>query len=240
MKIELLFPEVCNLYGDLQNIEYLKRSLIENGDEVEIIETSLKSEPYFLKHDDLDLIYMGTLTERSQELVLKALIPCKERLSELIDKGQAFLITGNAIEIFGDYIECDDGSKIDCLKIFKTYAVRRMLNRYNSLFVGKFENLDIVGFKSQFTHSYGEFSPLFDVVRGDGLNPGEKGEGIHVNNFFGTYIIGPLLILNPTFTKYFLRLLGAKGDKLAYEEAAMDVYTNRLKEYMDPKRGLTY
>ena len=25
MKVEILFPEVCNLYGDLQNIYYLKR-----------------------------------------------------------------------------------------------------------------------------------------------------------------------------------------------------------------------
>ena len=25
MKAEILFPEVCNLYGDLQNIYYLKR-----------------------------------------------------------------------------------------------------------------------------------------------------------------------------------------------------------------------
>lgn len=240
MKIELLFPEVCNLYGDLQNIEYLKRSLLINNEKVEIIETSLKSEPYFASHDDLSLIYMGTLTERSQELALRALAPYRDRISSLIDKGQAFLITGNALELFGDYIECDDGSRIDCLKIFKTYAVRRMLNRYNSLFVGKYENLDIVGFKSQFTHSYGEYTSLFDVVRGDGLNPSERGEGIHVNNFFGTYIIGPLLILNPTFTKYFMKQIGALGDKLAYEEAAMDVYEHRLKEYMDPKRGLTY
>ena len=25
MRAEILFPEVCNLYGDLQNIYYLKR-----------------------------------------------------------------------------------------------------------------------------------------------------------------------------------------------------------------------
>ena len=25
MRVEILFPEVCNLYGDLQNVYYLKR-----------------------------------------------------------------------------------------------------------------------------------------------------------------------------------------------------------------------
>ena len=38
MKIEVLFPEVANLYGDLSNIEYLKKCL---NNDVEIIETSL-------------------------------------------------------------------------------------------------------------------------------------------------------------------------------------------------------
>ena len=242
MKIEVLFPEVCNLYGDLQNIEYLRRSL---GD-AEIIETSLKSVPYFADHDDLSLIYMGTMTERSQELVLNALSPYTDRINKLIDAGQIFLITGNALEIFGEYIECDSGKKIPCLGIFKTHAVRRMLNRYNSLYVGKFTDketgteTDIVGFKSQFTHSYGEFDALFNTVRGDGLSPLTKEEGIRRNNFLGTYIIGPLLILNPLFTKYLMGLMGSSEKTVAYEEAAMDVFTHRLEEFMQPERGLTY
>ncbi|MBO7600914.1 MAG: hypothetical protein J6S95_07185 [Lachnospiraceae bacterium] len=236
MKVEVLYPEVCNLYGDLMNIEYLKRSA---GD-IEIIDTSLKSVPYFAGHDDVSLIYMGTMTERSQELVLKALSPYKERIVSLIDAGQLFRITGNALELFGEYIECEDGKKIECMGIFKTHAVRNMLERYNSLYVGKFKDIDIVGFKSQFTHSYGEFDGLFETVRGDGLNPGTKSEGILKNNFFGTYIIGPLLILNPPFTKFILELMGVKGATVAYEEAAMDVYTHRFEEFMQPTRGLTY
>ena len=45
MKIEVLFPEVCNLYGYLANIRYLKRSFKK----LEIIETKLTDEPYFVK-----------------------------------------------------------------------------------------------------------------------------------------------------------------------------------------------
>ena len=48
MKIEVLFPEVANLYGDLSNIEYLKKCL---NDDVEIIETSLNDEPAFVKQN---------------------------------------------------------------------------------------------------------------------------------------------------------------------------------------------
>ena len=236
MIVEVLYPEVCNLYGDLMNIEYLKRS----AGGFEVVNTSLKSEPYFASHDDVSLVYMGTMTEKSQELVLGALVPYKDRIRMLIDKGVPFLITGNALELFGEYIENEDGSRIECMGLYKTHAVRKMLERYNSLYVGKFGDIDIVGFKSQFTHSYGEFDGLFDTVRGDGLNPGTKSEGIKDKNFFGTYIIGPLLVLNPPFTVFLLELMGVKGATAAYEEAAMDVYNHRLEEFMQPTRGLTY
>jgi hypothetical protein len=41
MKIEVLFPEFCNLYGDMSNIEYLHKCIPE----AEIIYTSIDEEP---------------------------------------------------------------------------------------------------------------------------------------------------------------------------------------------------
>ena len=38
MKVEILFPEVCNLYGDLQNVYYLRRCCPE----LEIVETGAR------------------------------------------------------------------------------------------------------------------------------------------------------------------------------------------------------
>lgn len=121
-------------------------------------------------------------------------------------------------------------------------AKRRMTDRYNSLWLGKFGGLDMVGLKSQFAHAYGGdgVAGLFETVRGAGRNPGVKPEGIRKNNFMATYVLGPLLIMNPLFTKYIMGLLGAGDRPLAYEEAAMDSYNLRLKEYSDPKRGFDY
>ena len=45
MIIEVLFPEVANLYGDLGNIEYICRSLEAAGKECEIINTDLYTRP---------------------------------------------------------------------------------------------------------------------------------------------------------------------------------------------------
>lgn len=236
MKIEILFPEICNLYGDLMNIDYLCRSLPE----AEVIRTSLKTPPAFLV-EKIDLIYLCSMTELAQELVTAALMPYREKINELIDNGTIFLITGNALEIFIKYIENEDGSRIESLGLFDLVAKRNMMNRYNSLYLGNFRDLEIVGFKSQFTHAFGdELLGLFETVRGAGHNPKTKCEGIHKNNFMATYVLGPLLILNPHFTKYILELLGVPDRLLAFEDAALDAYLLRLKEFSDPKRGFQY
>ena len=56
-----------------------------------------------------------------------------------------------------------------------------------------------------------------------------KEEGIRVNNFMATYVIGPLLVLNPPFAKYLLEKCGADSGDLAFEEAAMEAYDARVR-----------
>lgn len=102
MRAEILFPEVCNLYGDLQNIYYLKRCCPE----LEIVETDLKSRPAFLD-GDVTLVFMGSTTEQGLQLAADALRPYRDAIAEKIDAGQLFLATGNALDILGDAIDSD-------------------------------------------------------------------------------------------------------------------------------------
>ncbi len=117
--------------------------------------------------------------------------------------------------------------------IFDVYAKRDMMHRHNSLFTGKFEDIEVVGFKSQFTMMYGNIDNNYflEVEKGIGINPECKYEGIRKNNFFGTYLTGPLLILNPLFTKKIIELLGVEEPKLAFEEDCIEAYKVRLEEF---------
>ena len=228
LKIEVLFPEICNLFGNPFNVKYLKNSVKD----VEVINTQLTDTPKFLS-EKVDMIYMSPMTESSQELVIEKLKPYKENIKKLVQEGQLFLIIGNALEVFGKYIENEDGTKIDGLRITNLYAKRDMMHRFNSLFLGKIEDIKIVGFKSQFAMSYGDNSNnyVFDVIKGNGINKESKYEGIRINNFIGTYVLGPLLILNPYFTKYILKIMGVENVKLQYEKEAIECYEKRLKEF---------
>lgn len=230
--IEILYPEIANLFGDMMNMKYLMQCLPD----AEFISTSLPDEPAFVSQP-VSMIYLGPMTEGQQELVISALLPFRQRLEELIAGGTIFLCTGNALEIFGLYIENEDGSRIEALKLFQTYAKRDMLHRYNSLIMGEFKDIRIIGFKAQFSHSYGDNSReyFFKVLRGDGLSPGNSFEGLSRNHFFGTYTVGPLLLLNPLFTKYLFTLLGAECPVLAFEDTIMDAYRARLREFENEK-----
>ena len=228
MKIEILYPEFCNLNGDLANIKYLKKCI----DDLEVIETSINDEPSFI-NDEIALVYMGTLSENSQEIVINRLKKYTDIIKDKIENNQLFLFTGNAIEVFGKYIENEDGTKIEALGIFDVYARRDMMHRHNSFFLGKYKELEILGFKSQFTMLYGDNSNEYfiEVEKGIGINKESKLEGISKNRFFATYLIGPFLILNPLFTLKLLEMMGVKESNLAYNNEIIEAYNVRLKKF---------
>ena len=233
MKIEILYSEVANLFGDMANVRYLEMCLPK----AEFIYTSLNEKPRFID-EKVALVYMGPMSEKSQGLVINRLKPYKDIIKEKIAKDINFLITGNAIEIFGKYIENEDGSKIEGLGLYNIYAKRNMMKRYNSIELGKFKNLEIVGFRSSFTEIYGNAPKFMKMLRGYGNNKESNLEGIKDHNFIATSIIGPMLILNPYFTKYLLTNMGVKNNTLKFEEESIKAYEQRLLEFKDEKRNL--
>lgn len=230
-RLEFLYPELCNIYAESYNVEYLSRC----SDEIEVINTRHNTVPAFV-NEDVDMIYLGCLSERKQEQVIQLLMPYKDRLAELIDKGTVFLITGNSVEIFGNSIK-DEDTVIPALGIFDFTSERYMnKERHNSQYVGKFcdangEEITMLGHRSQFSFAFGDFeeNKFIDIEIGIGMNPDTKAEGIHKNNFFATYSLGPYLIMNPLFAKYLLRKLGV-NDTLAFEAEAIEAYEYRRDE----------
>lgn len=224
IKIEILYPEVCNLYGEVKNIEYLQMC-IKN---CEIISTKLNETPAFTK-EKIDMIFLGPMTESIQNRVIKSLMPHKEKLKELIDKKTVMLFTGNAYEVLGKYIE-ENKEKIECLNILNFYTKRDINNRINQLIQGKFEKQTILGYKSIFTEVYSKEKEFISIEKGSGTNLQSKKEGIHINNLYATSLLGPLLILNPDFTKHILKLLKVKPE-LKFNDDIYKAREVRQKEF---------
>ena len=232
MTVEILFQEVCGLYGDSQNPTYLEATLPD----AQFIYTKLTDTPYFADHKP-DILYIGCMSEMTQRKVIEKLLPYRERILELVGAGVPFLATGNAGEIFAKEINyVSEEIVTQGLGIFDLTVKTDLFNRYNGMVLGALDDLRIVGFRSQFSFLYGDNSSNYFLkcLRGDGINPKSQLEGMRKNNLICTQLLGPILPLNPLFCEYFIGLAGISATA-AYREAAMDAYEQRLKEFTDPK-----
>ncbi len=228
INIEVMYPEYMNLYGDTGNIRYIEKYL---GKKCKVYYTGLTEIPKFLSKE-IDIIYFGPSTEKQQEEIIKKLLPYKKQIKKLIEKEVIIIAIGNSQEIFGKYIINNNDKKIECLDIFDIYSKREKDFRYNELSIGTTKNnIKIVGFKNQMSHIYNNDENYFlKMELGTGRNKDTNKEGIQYKNFYGTYILGPILILNPKFTKYILKKIG-HTDTIIYEEDLMKAYKKRLEEF---------
>ena len=187
------------------------------------------------------LVYMGSTTEQGLRLAADALRPYAADIAARADAGQLILLTGNAPDVFSAAIESDSADTIEGLGILPGRVRYTMMKRHNSFFLGTFDGMEVVGFKSLFGFHYdaAEAEGWFDTVRGVGRTPESKPEGFRRGGLYATALIGPLLILNPPLCKWLLRQLGAE-DTLAFEDAAFASFNKRVAEFKEPGRGFQY
>lgn len=214
MKIVIghLFYDLLNLYGESGNILAIKNALENKNIEVEIKQISINDE---LNLEELDYIYIGSGTENNQLIALDYLKKYKNEITEAINNNKLFLVTGNSIELFGKEIVFDDDLKIEAIGAFDYYTVRTK-NRIVSECSFNFNEINskIIGFTNHQGLTKNIKNPLF-VKYKDDTNEILVEDGIHENNFFGTYVIGPLLVRNPEFLEYIIeKLILSKKDNL--------------------------
>ena len=234
MRIEILYPDIANLFGEIGHAEFITKLF----DDIEVIRTHITERPKFID-EDIDLVYMGPMAEKYQLQIIEKWLPIKNEIQYKIESGVHFLFIGNAMEVLYEYIENDNGYKNYGLGIFPYYAKQQMMDRINCIYHGKYKDIEVVGFKTQFTfaHKTSDIPYLFENIRGYGMDKEALGEGIHYKNFMGTYLIGPLLIMNPDFTLEFMSDF-VENPNLMYYDEMKAAYNIRLKEFKNQNTTL--
>jgi CobQ-like glutamine amidotransferase family enzyme len=239
LTIEFLFPEIANLHGDNANITYLAQC----RPDAKLVRTLLTDTPAFVT-EPVDLVYLGPLTEQGQLRAIDRLRPHRERIEALIESGTTFLFTHNALEVLGSRIRnADMDYDVPAVGVFDIESTVKMFGRYTGKVMGVLPEVGaahpVLGYKSQFSMlSVPASLPGFLTAdRGIGRNASTAVEGIRRNNFIGTSLIGPILIVNPYLTKALLAQLDPDSDPtLAHEQLAVAAYEARLAEFRDAKR----
>lgn len=231
-----LFYDLLNLYGENGNVLALENALISQGINVEIKNLSIDNQPWNL--DELDVVYIGAGTEQNQLLALDILMKYKEDINQMILNNKLFICTGNSIELFGKQINKDDDI-VQTLNLFD-YTTKRTAKRIVSECVFNYNELQdkILGFENHQGEITDITNPLFTVIIGYGSEVGKKSEGFRKNNFYGTYLIGPLLVRNPKFLEKICKELILSKDtefkfkdfNLTFEQTAHDKFLSKYKD----------
>ncbi len=219
-----LYYDLMNLYGEYGNIIALRDAFKLQGIEVNIDKKSLGDTIDFMKYD---IVYIGEGSEYNQELVRQDLLKYKAELNAYIESYKILIATGNSYELFGDKIDKKEALGIFHFKSFyksiTTDVGDRIVNE--EIMDTDFLGSPVVGFVNRNSVNDIKDGYLFKVRKGYGNDIKDKFEGIHYKNFYGTYLLGPLLIRNPYLLDYILsNFLRDKykeldtPDKQAYEE----------------------
>lgn len=220
-----LYYDLLNLYGENGNIKALKKAFEDQGVKVKICFVTLDDE---LDFKNYDLVYMGAGTEENQNLILPHLLKYKDIIKEEIEGGKFYFITGNAINLFGSYIIDSKDKKKNTLNVFRFYSKEEIFRMKDECIMKcSFLKSSVIGFQNQQTVMKDNNKHLFEVVKGVGSYPKSNNEGILYKNFYGTYVIGPILVRNPELLEYLVKkVINSKFDKFKFKK--FDLKLDRL------------
>lgn len=229
MRVEIIYGELANLLGEHGTQELLSRTFGEDA----LVRTSFPALPAFLD-GGIDLVYMGPMTERTQRLVLGLWRSLGDLFRKAIEKGTVFFLAGNALDLTGRTIRYEDGETVEALNLYPFDTFCRRYDRHNEVVCASFNDLPVMGFRSQFTVHTGDAGayPFLLTAHGSGMNRDTAVEGIHDRNFFATDLLGPFLILNPAFTRRLFSLAGYDGP-LPFEEEMKAAAKTRLEDFTE-------
>ena len=220
LKILHLFPKLLSLYGEYGNVAVLRRALEDHSCAV-TVETYENGE---LILDGYDFIYVGAGTEDNLLEAIRRLMPHKEAIATSIESGKLWLATGNAMTLFGASV--DGQAALNCFPY--TTAIHK-----DKRYLGDVLTEDgFVGFINTSCLYGGITTPLLQLK----LNPqlgndkASASDGIRYHNFYGTQLIGPVLVKNPHFLQHICRELTGENITLPSDSYAQKAYDVALSE----------
>lgn len=225
IKVLHLYYDLLNLYGEQGNILALKRAFKNQNVEIEVDYLSVQDKIDFKKYD---LVYLGSGSAENLLIALEDIKRHKKELKKYIESKKVLLATGNSYLLFGQKI-----NNLDALGIFDYYAASSEKMAQESL-MELYQEKDVIGFQNREFIVNNKRNHLFKVKEGLCDNLKSEYEGYHEYNFYGTFVIGPLLIRNPHFTNILVKEIMEKNNLIYHEyedKILVDAYNQYIKNF---------
>ena len=230
IKILHLFPHLISLYGVNSNISVLKNKLCDKGFPCEID----LCEDCDVDFSRYDLVYLGSGTEDNLLEAVKRLKEKEGAIKESIESNTVWLITGNAMALFGKKIERKN-EQHDALGVFDYSTLIEDEKRYTGDVIAQTNdifNKESIGYINTSCVYTGITNPLFNFSLGANLGNDKKSatDGLVYKNFYATQIIGGVVINNPHFLEKLFKLLTGEELNISTDEYIYKAYDDSLSE----------
>jgi lipid II isoglutaminyl synthase (glutamine-hydrolysing) len=231
MIIEWLNPQGTMLFGDRGNLDLL----LKIYPHASLINTPLFDVPAFT-NTHVDLVCVGSMNERMQDQMINWLTPHKEAIVHRVMNDLGCLWFGNSWEILGHNITRKE-HEILGLDLYPFTVTQESIKRYNALVGIETKYGLILGHKSTFSMiSNTEPIPSFGkVVNGFGHNLSDPLDGLHDHHMIASSLMGPLLVLNPHFTKQYLQEITKQEVVIPFEDDLVLAYEAKKQEFENSK-----
>ncbi len=211
-----------NLYGERGNIEVIAKFLKNQNIKVSVTNLSLGEVEEL---ENYDLIYIGCGTEKNMKLAIKDLISKKANIEKFLDNNKFFICTGNAMQIFGSYVEDLTGNKVNCLSLFDFYSIekkKRIVDEFFAFY--KHLKKPIIGYQNFGTLTLYTNNHLFEFKN--------TYYGFKYKNFWGIPILGPVFARNPHFTEHLIKkIIKNKYPKHKYKSINYKIMEKAYQNY---------
>lgn len=223
--VDVLYPDLLNLYGDRGNARALVRRCEARGIDAVVRRVDIGDE-----WDDAscDIVLVGGGQDREQRRVEADLLRRGQQLRDWRDSGGVALAVCGGYQLFGRSYRGIDGAVMEGVGVFDAVSVHpgpdvtRCVGNVAALWEGE----TLVGFENHGGRTYlndGQ-ERLAEVVAGFGNNGGDGGEGARAGNCFGTYLHGAVLPNNPRLADRLISLAlerrGESGELALLEDRA--------------------
>lgn len=212
IKINHLYSQSMNIYGDIGNIKALVHILNLHNINFEIFSTEIGDNNI----KEADIYFLGGGQDKDQYSVFKDLLRHRSFISDEVEKDKIFLLICGGYQLFGKFFLDAEGNFIEGLDILDiqtkapdnkvtSRCIGNIVVRLNQDFISRF-GIDtsfsnyIVGFENHGGQTFFQNDSLIvlgDVIQGFGNNSFEKKEGCNYKGIIGTYMHGSFLPKNP-------------------------------------------
>lgn len=228
MKLLWLYDDLLDLYGDRGNPAALEYRLAEAGLEPVWDKKSVGDEIDFTQYS---LVYIGPGLFSNLAVAAADLLNRREAVLAAINSGTPFLVIGNAPAMFMEGFTDAEGQFHQGLGLFaQKMSEGKKIIIHDIVMTEKGQSAPLCGFFNSTASVEGEVEDyLFDIKTADG-KPDLRAEGQHINNFYGSSLLGPLLVRNPSLLHRFVDLAAGKSVEFddGLEVTARDLIMNEL------------